>query len=88
MEHLTDKEIFDFAHISSYDAESLKTVNSVNRHIMACRACAEKVSIAVRYYDAVASMLEGTLPLTSEYGIPASQVALSAVKQTGEANVY
>ena len=49
---------------------------------------AEKVSLAVRYYDAVASMLEGALPLTSEYGIPASQVASSALKQTGEVNVY
>ena len=88
MEHMTDKEVFDFAHISSYDADSVKTVNSVNRHIMEYRACAERVELAVRYYDAVSSMLEGALPLTSEYEIPEAKVASAAVRPTGERNVY
>lgn len=88
MEHLTDKIIFDFAHVKSFDEESAATVNAVNRHILECRACAEKVALCVRYYDAVGSILEGSLPLSSGYGASREQLAAAASGKSGERNVY
>ena len=88
MEHLTDREIFGFAHISSYDGDSVRLVGAVNRHIMVCRECAEKVSLTVRYYDAVGAIVEGALPLSSGYGISREQISSAAVRHAAERNVY
>ncbi len=88
MEHLTDREIIDFAHISSFDGESLLIVNAVNRHILTCRACAEKVKATVRYYDAVGAIAEGALPVSCGYGIPREEVSAAAVRRAPERNVY
>ncbi len=88
MEHLTDQEIYDFAHVSDYDEDSVRIVNAVNRHIMECSECAKRVSLAVRYYDAVDSLIDGVLPLSSGFGIPREQVVCAAESLTVRKKQY
>ncbi len=86
MEHLTDKEIFDFAHIAFYNADAEATVKKVNFHIIRCAQCAAKVALASRYYDAVAKLSEGAVSLKSDFDVTPAEAnaAARSVSQTGE----
>ncbi|MCQ2467712.1 MAG: hypothetical protein MJ166_09365 [Clostridia bacterium] len=43
MAHLTDEQILDFISIKDTNAESLKMIGEVNKHIFQCQDCLTRV---------------------------------------------
>ncbi len=79
MAHLSEKEMYDFIRIDSFDAESARLVSRVNRHILECARCAEELKRRERFCETVAAMsaqdfsLDDLLPC--DFDIPAYEVA-------------
>ena len=93
MEHLKNKEILDFIKISEYNDETSALVKKVNRHILSCKECAEKVSQACRAAEILEIMnrdgFRNTDVFTSMYEIPADAVAAetASVSEEGDGTV-
>jgi len=88
MKHLSERDIIGFITVKSIGEESAGLVEKVNRHVMECAECAERVKRAARYQCAVESMsAEGFRSsdiAVCEYDIPAYQVAEEVKKKASE----
>lgn len=92
MEHLSNSEILSFIAISTFDDESKALTSRVNKHILSCRACAEKLRAAVIFDDAVKAMSEPDFDMSmlgkTEYDVSPETVKEAAKELSGQMGSY
>ena len=92
MEHLKNNEIMDFVRIAEFSADSRKLLKKVNRHIISCPECAEKVKRAARGASIMEAISKDGFSAKdlgfSEYDVPAEAVALEAASAFEDDNAY